>query len=292
MAQSCPTSASFGRVIGDGEGIPDGEVEGIDERDLIELYRSMVTPEPTTNGRSSTTARAGSAPTRSSGTTRPCRPACTRSSAATDLPELPRVRDWAPARDAGLDRPLVVARPSRRMVEPARLQRRLDLRPDRDPRPARGGPGLGEEAPRRAGGCDRALRRRRDVRGLVPRGRELRRRDEGAGDPLLQQQPVGDLDAALGADGRGDAGRQGRLADAGRTRDGGDVLAVYEATRAAVERARSGEGPSLPRRSPMGGAAMRLPTTRRRTSTSSASRRRNGTSAWAGTSATCSASAS
>src|SRR3954468_8947294 len=30
------------RVIGDGEGIPDGEVEGLEERDLLELYRSMV----------------------------------------------------------------------------------------------------------------------------------------------------------------------------------------------------------------------------------------------------------
>ena len=40
----------------------------------------------------------------------------------------------------------------------------------------------------------------------------------GAGDPLLQQQPVGDLDAALGADGRADARRQGdRLRHARRS---------------------------------------------------------------------------
>src|SRR5207248_11107425 len=30
------------RVIGDGEAIPDGEVDGLEERDLLELYRSMV----------------------------------------------------------------------------------------------------------------------------------------------------------------------------------------------------------------------------------------------------------
>jgi pyruvate dehydrogenase E1 component subunit alpha len=30
------------RVIGNGEDLPDGEVEGLDERDLIELYRGMV----------------------------------------------------------------------------------------------------------------------------------------------------------------------------------------------------------------------------------------------------------
>ena len=64
---------------------------------------------------------------------------------------------------------------------------------------------------------------------------------------LLQQQPVGDLDAALQAD-RGAE----RLVDKaigygmpGVRVDGGDVLAVYEATRDAVERARAGDGPTF-----------------------------------------------
>ena len=35
-------SGDLRRVIGDGEAIPDGEVEGLEERDLLELYRSMV----------------------------------------------------------------------------------------------------------------------------------------------------------------------------------------------------------------------------------------------------------
>ena len=40
--------------------------------------------------------------------------------------------------------------------------------------------------------------------------------------------------------------RQGRrLRDPGVRVDGGDVLAVYEATREAVERARAGEGPTF-----------------------------------------------
>src|ERR687897_1739799 len=43
MAQVLPDERELRRVIGDGEGIPDGEVEGLDESDLIELYRSMVT---------------------------------------------------------------------------------------------------------------------------------------------------------------------------------------------------------------------------------------------------------
>ncbi|HEU4941957.1 MAG TPA: thiamine pyrophosphate-dependent enzyme [Gaiellaceae bacterium] len=43
MAQVLPDERELRRVIGDGEGIPDGEVEGLDESDLIELFRSMVT---------------------------------------------------------------------------------------------------------------------------------------------------------------------------------------------------------------------------------------------------------
>src|SRR5437588_5687377 len=37
-----PGSHDLWRVIGDGEAIPDGVVEGLEERDLLELYRSMV----------------------------------------------------------------------------------------------------------------------------------------------------------------------------------------------------------------------------------------------------------
>jgi pyruvate dehydrogenase E1 component alpha subunit len=42
MAQVLPDERELRRVIGDGEALPDGEVEGLDERDLIELYRGMV----------------------------------------------------------------------------------------------------------------------------------------------------------------------------------------------------------------------------------------------------------
>ncbi len=38
-----PEERELRRVIGDGESIPDGEVEGLDEGDLIELYRGIVT---------------------------------------------------------------------------------------------------------------------------------------------------------------------------------------------------------------------------------------------------------
>jgi pyruvate dehydrogenase E1 component alpha subunit len=42
MAQVLPDERELRRVIGDGEGFPDGEVDGLEERDLIELYRGMV----------------------------------------------------------------------------------------------------------------------------------------------------------------------------------------------------------------------------------------------------------
>jgi pyruvate dehydrogenase E1 component alpha subunit len=42
MAQVLPAEGDLHRVIGDGEAVPDGEVEGLEERDLLELYRSMV----------------------------------------------------------------------------------------------------------------------------------------------------------------------------------------------------------------------------------------------------------
>jgi pyruvate dehydrogenase E1 component alpha subunit len=42
MAQVVPAEHDLRRVIGDGEAIQDGEVEGLDERRLLELYRNMI----------------------------------------------------------------------------------------------------------------------------------------------------------------------------------------------------------------------------------------------------------
>jgi pyruvate dehydrogenase E1 component alpha subunit len=42
MAQVVRAERDLRRVIGDGEGMPDGEVEGIGEEDLLALYRDMV----------------------------------------------------------------------------------------------------------------------------------------------------------------------------------------------------------------------------------------------------------
>src|SRR5215204_2551053 len=42
MAQVLPAEGGLRRIIGDGEAVPDGEVEGLSDHDLIELYRGMV----------------------------------------------------------------------------------------------------------------------------------------------------------------------------------------------------------------------------------------------------------
>src|SRR3989442_15557 len=42
MAQVLPAERGLRRVIGDGETIPDGEVEGLDEEDFLRLYRQLV----------------------------------------------------------------------------------------------------------------------------------------------------------------------------------------------------------------------------------------------------------
>jgi pyruvate dehydrogenase E1 component alpha subunit len=42
MASTIPAERDLRRVIGDGDAVPDGEVEGVGEQELLELYRSMV----------------------------------------------------------------------------------------------------------------------------------------------------------------------------------------------------------------------------------------------------------
>jgi pyruvate dehydrogenase E1 component alpha subunit len=42
MAQVLPAERGLRRVIGDGESVPDGEVDGLDESDFLDLYRGLV----------------------------------------------------------------------------------------------------------------------------------------------------------------------------------------------------------------------------------------------------------
>ena len=94
---------------------------------------------------------------------------------------------------------------------------------------------------------DRLLRRRRDLRGRVPRGRELRCRDARAADPLLQQQPAGRSRrrSRRRRRPRRSPTRPSATASRACASTARDVLAVYEATREAVERARAGDGPTF-----------------------------------------------
>src|SRR5262245_21978968 len=229
MAQVLPAERDLRRVIGDGESVPDGEVEGLTDHDLVELYRGLVLLR-TYDERSVVYHRQGRIGTYAIYWNHEAMQAGSESALADDdwdfrayralrrrldLPELPRVGDRAPARDAGLHGAFMVARAPVRVVEPGGLQRRLDLRADRDPRAARGRARLGQAAAGRERLCDRLLRRRRDLRGLVPRGRELRRGHARAARLVLQQQRLGDLDSGRGADARRDArGQGGRLRDA------------------------------------------------------------------------------
>src|SRR5919112_2660706 len=42
MAQVLPAERDLRRVIGDGDAVPDGEVDGLSEHDLLALYRNLV----------------------------------------------------------------------------------------------------------------------------------------------------------------------------------------------------------------------------------------------------------
>ena len=171
----------------------DAAPDGLAESDLLELYRRMVLLR-TYDERSVVYHRQGRIGTYAIFWNHEAIQAGATFALARrrlDLPVVPRVGDRARARHAGRDDPAVVARPSVGLVEPGRLERRVDLRADRDARPARGRARVGQEAARRGRGRDGVLRRRRDERGRVPRGRQPRGGDERAGGLRLQQQPAG-----------------------------------------------------------------------------------------------------
>ena len=197
---------------------------------------------PTTSARSSTTGRAGSAPTRSSGTTRRCRPArpSRSSDERLDLPELPRVGDRAAARDAARDVLSWWRGHPAGWWNPADYNVASICVPIATHVPHAAGLAWGKKL-RGENACaivvfgDGAT-----SEGAFHEGANFAARHAGAARPLLQQQPLGDLDAGRGADGGRDArGQGGRLRHARRARRRADVLAVFEATREAVERARA-----------------------------------------------------
>ncbi len=89
-------------------------------------------------------------------------------------------------------------------------------------------------------------RRWRHLQGMIFSRAQLRRRLAPAHGDDHQQQPVGHLGATQAAVERATLAQKGIGAGVRSLQvDGNDVVAVYEATRAAIERARSGKGPTL-----------------------------------------------
>ena len=145
MSRVLPAEGDLRRVIGDGESIADGEVEGLGSDELVRLYRNLVLLR-TYDERSVVYHRQGRIGTYAIFWNHEALQAGSVFALEDRdwiFPGVPRVGDRAPSRDARFHRVVVVARASVRLVEPDGLQRRLDLRADRDPDTARRGLRLG-----------------------------------------------------------------------------------------------------------------------------------------------------
>ena len=166
---------------------------------------------------------------------------------------------------------------------PAELQRRVDLRADRDPRAARGRAGVGPAAAAARRGCALALlRRRRDLRGRVPRGRELRRGHEARRSSCSATTTSGrSRRRSRRRRAAATARRQGgRLRDAGRARSTAATCSPSTRRRARRSRARArATARRSSRRSRIARRRTRRPTTRASTSTLTASRPRRSATA-------------
>ena len=222
MAQVLPAERDLRRVIGDGDAVPDGEVDGLDgerparalplDRPAADVRRALGRLPPAGADRD---VRDLLEPRGDAG-----RLGLRARRRGLDLPELPRVRDRAPARDAGARRccqwwrghpsgwwnpadynvASICVPIATHVPHAAGLAWGKKLRGEPAVAIAYFGDGATSEGAFHEGANFAAVMRR-------------------AARPLLQQQPVGDLDAAVRADARRDARRQGgRLRDARRPR--------------------------------------------------------------------------
>src|SRR4029453_9906368 len=145
VAGVLPAEGDLHRVIGDGEAIPDGEVEGVEERDLLELYRWMVLLRMY-DERSLVFHRQGRIGTYAIFWNHEAMQAGSVYALDRDDWIFPSYRESA----IGLLRGMPVATvlswwrgPPAGWWDPPRQQRRLDQRADRDARAARRRPGVG-----------------------------------------------------------------------------------------------------------------------------------------------------
>ena len=249
MAQVLPAERGLRRVIGDGESVPDGEVDGLDESDFLALYRQLVLLR-TYDERSLVYHRQGRIGTYAMFWNHEAMQVGSAYALERDDWIFPSYRESAIGLLRGMPPATVL---SWWRGHPAGWWNPLDYNvasicvPIATHVPARGRARVGKEAPRRADGRARLLRRRRHLRRRIPRGRELRRGDAGAADPVLQQQPMGDLDAAR---------RRRPPPRPSRTRRSGTGCRAYASTAPTSSRstrrratpstrARAGDGPTF-----------------------------------------------
>ena len=260
MTSTVPAERELRRVIGDGDAVPDGEVEGIGEQELLALYRSMVLLR-TYDERSVVYHRQGRIGTYAIFWGHEAIQAGAfhtleeddwifpsyRESAIGLLRECrrrPSSRGGAAIRPAGGTRPTTTSHRSASRSRPT----------CRTPAGLAWGYDAAEAVARR----DRLALRARPSSATAPppegafhEGSEPRRRHARPARPPLQQQPVGDLDAALRPDARRRARRTRPSATGspGRAIDGARRARrpTHPTARDAVARARAGEGPTLRR---------------------------------------------
>ena len=230
-----PAERGLRRVIGDGESVPDGEVEGLDESDFLELYRQLVLLR-TYDERSLVYHRQGRIGTYAIFWNHEAMQVGShyalerddwifpsyRESAIGLLRGMPpaTVLSWWRGHPAGWWNPLdynlasICVPIATHVPHAAGLAWGKKLRGEKTVAIVYFGDGATSEG---------AFHEGANFAGVLPR----------AARPLLQQQPVGDLDAPVRPDGRADARRQGdRLRHAGAARGrGGRARSLRRDTR-------------------------------------------------------------
>ena len=248
MAHVVPAERDLRRVIGDGDVVPDGEVAGLPRTTCSRSTATSSCSARTTSARWSTTARAGSAPTRSSGTTRRCRSARNyaleqrdwvfpsyRESAIGLLRGIPAstILSWWRGHPSGWWNPAdtnvasICVPIATHVPHAAGLAWGKKLKGEDVVAIAYFGDGATSEGAFHEGANFAAVMK-------APLVLFCNNNQWAISTPLTDQTAAETLaDKAVG------------YGMPGVRVDGGDVLAVYEATREAVERARAGEGPSF-----------------------------------------------
>ena len=218
VAQVLPAERDLRRVIGDGADVPDGEVAGLDEQALLDLYRSLILLR-TYDERSVVYHRQGRIGTYAIFWNHEAMQAGSVHALEDDDWIFPSYRESAIGLLRGMPAATILSwwrgHPSG-WWNPADYNVASICVPIATQVPHAAGLAWGKKLRGEPTAAIVLLRRRRDVGGSVPRRRQLRSRDAGAARPLLQQQPVGDLHADQRADACRDACRQG-----GRLRDPG-----------------------------------------------------------------------